>query len=114
MEQHTETTNNSLTDGEVIGEGSVGDIRRPFARHANKVLKKLSGSANTIIDLGPEHGELPVKDFRVRDNPEQEGTLIAYIRRQTGEHKAATITVSVIALGAVATGIYSGIRLKKK
>ncbi len=84
-----------------VGEGFDTDMRRPFARVTNKLLRGLAKrGVNAHIDLG-EHGEHNVKDVRFRDAL-QHGELKAYIRREAGEHKIIT---AAIALGVVATAV---------
>lgn len=94
---------------DVIGENPGTDMRRPFARHANRVLRRLSSEdSNTIIDLG-EHGEVPINHVRFRDAV-KEGNLVAYIRQES--HEPKVIIPTVVALGIVAAGIYK-LRHKK-
>lgn len=83
------------------GENPGIDLRRVFARHANRVLGG-NKNDNTTINLG-EHGDVPAGDVRFRDADEP-GKLTAYIRQEVSDHKV--IIPTVIALGVVAAGIY--------
>lgn len=92
-----------------MGEDLGTDMRRPFARHANGMLKRLGeSSSNTVINLG-EHGEVPINHVRFRDAV-KEGNLVAYIRQESQDPKV--IIPTVVALGIVAAGIYK-LRHKK-
>lgn len=99
-------------DYQLSGEVPEADMRRPFAKYANKVLKGLVGSSK-VINLGEEYGELEPGRIRLRDALE-EGHLRLYIRQEAddfkkgvSENKVPIITSSVIAIGIVATGIYA-------
>ena len=85
-----------------MGEDSGMDMRRAFARHANKILGG-EESDSSFIDLGEEHGEVRASHIRFRDALEQ-GHLRAYVRQEATDPKVVIPTI--IALGVVATGIY--------
>lgn len=97
------------------GEDPGADMRRPFARYANDILRNLVGSSK-ILDLGEPLGELDPSKVRLRDAL-QEGHLRVYVRQESGELKRQVsehkITSSVIALGIVMASIYA-IRHHKK
>jgi hypothetical protein len=91
------------------GEDLSTDMRRPFAKYANRLLRNLK-SKDTVIDLGPEHGEVSTQHIRFRDAVE-EGHLRAYIRQEATDPKV--IVPAVIALGVIATGIHH-LKYRKK
>src|SRR5690348_6010875 len=92
-----------MSEEHQIGENPGHDMRRPYARHVNRLFKILSG-IGASMEL-PEEGEVPIKDVRFRD-AEKPGHLRAYIRKEIDEHPGRVITVSVVSLGVVAAGIY--------
>jgi hypothetical protein len=89
-----------------LGEHFGEDIGRFVAKHANGKLKGSRGG-NTVVDLG-SHGVHGTEDVRFRDS-DQKGFVRAYIRTKefTSEHKTGTtaISVSLLAIGAVITGV---------
>lgn len=89
-----------------MGENSGMDIRRAFAKYANRILSS-EESDNTFLDLGEEHGQFQAKNIRFRDAIKQ-GHLRIYVRQEAKKHPEVVIpTATVIALGAVAAGIYA-------
>lgn len=95
------------TDPHAHGEHHMGehlseDMRRPAARHANAMLRRLRGSSATI-NLG-EHGDVSINHVRFRDAVE-EGQLLAYVRQEAADPKV--IIPVVVALGVVAAGIHN-------
>ena len=92
----------------IVGEDPGVDMRRPLARHANKIFRSLRGQS-AVIDLG-EHGEIDINNIRFRDAIE-EGKLVAYIRQEATDPKV--IVPVVVALGAVAAGI-AHLKYRKK
>ncbi len=91
--------NNSAQNAQ-LGENLSTDMRRPFARSANRLLRNLRGR-DQVLPLG-EHGDVPVDHIRFRDALE-EGHLKAYIRQEATDPKV--IIPVVVALGVVATGM---------
>ncbi len=92
-----------MSDNHDIGENPGQDMRRPFARHTNRLFRTLA-RMGASMELG-EDGEVPIKDVRFRDD-EKPGHLRAYIRKEVDEHPGKVITISVVSLGVVAAGIY--------
>jgi len=81
------------------GENLSTDMRRPVARHINRILRGLRGK-DQIISLG-EYGDIGVDHVRFRDAREQ-GMLKAYIRQEAADPKV--VVPVVLALGVVAAG----------
>lgn len=91
------------------GENIGMDITDPYAKHANRKLIGYGDNPNVVLPLG-ELGDVPVKDLRLWRSG-RPGELVAFIRREAGEHKV--ITTTVVGLGVVATAI-AGIKYLKK
>ena len=84
-----------------FGEDPGVDMRRPMARQANRIFRRLKGR-NMHIDMG-EQGEINIDHIRLRDAVE-EGQLKAYIRQEASDPKV--IVPTIVALGVVAAGIH--------
>lgn len=88
-----------------LGEFFGVDMGRPVSKNANNKIKSL-GNGNTVVDLG-SLGVHNTKNVRFRDS-DQKGFVKVYIRTKelASDHKTETaITVSLLAIGAVITGI---------
>jgi hypothetical protein len=90
------------------GEDPGIDLTDPYAKHANRKLKSFGDNSDVVVPMG-EHGDIAAKDLRLWRSGKP-GELIAFIRREAGEHKIITATV---ALGVVATAI-AGVKYLKK
>jgi len=91
------------------GENLGMDITDPYAKHANRAFMSYGDNPNVVLPMG-ELGDVPAKDLRVWRSGKP-GELIAFVRREAGEHKV--ITATVVALGVVATAI-AGVKYLKK
>ena len=83
------------------GESSGTDMRRPLAKHLNSIVKRIK-SDNTVMNLGPELGEVRANRLRFRDALE-EGHLRVYFRQEATDPK---VVVPVNALGILAAGVH--------
>lgn len=88
--------------GRVSGEHSGTDLRRPFARYANKNVRNMGD--NTVLDFGPEVGEHQGNKIRFRDAL-KEGHLRLYARQEAKDPKVV-VPVTIVALGLVATALH--------
>jgi hypothetical protein len=85
------------------GEDPGMDLTDSVAKRANRKLMESGDNPNILAPMG-ELGDIPVNDIRVWRSG-QPGKLIAFVRKETGEHKV--ITATVVTLGLVATAIGS-------
>ncbi|MDO8591930.1 MAG: hypothetical protein Q7R60_03360 [bacterium] len=89
-----------------MGEDSGADMGRPLSQFVNRFLRRSRNvSPDTVMDLGSEHGEVPVDDIRGVRRHAKEGYLYVYIR-QMEEGDPRAVLPTVVAIGAVAAGIH--------